>query len=59
MDDQTNGEEQLSLTPAQQLMAHTHEMFTVAMESGFSHGEALYIVSSMICGGPRIPTEDQ
>lgn len=59
MDDQTDDQDNLSFTPAQQLMAHAHEMFTTAMESGFSHGEALYIMSAMICGGPRIPTENQ
>lgn len=59
MDEQPEDRDDINMTPAQQLMAHTHEMFITAMEYGFSHGEALYLVAAMVCSGPRVPTEGQ
>jgi hypothetical protein len=52
MDDQ-----EIELTPAQQVMAQAHEMFLSARYVGFTHGEALYLVATMVCGGPKLPAE--
>lgn len=51
MDDQ-----EIELTPAQQAMAQAHEMFLNAQHVGFAHGEALYLVATVMCGGPRMPS---
>lgn len=47
---------EIELTPAQLAMAQAHEMFLSAQYVGFTHAEALYLVATMVCGGPKLPS---
>lgn len=50
-------ENDIELTPAQLLMVQSHEMFLSAQHAGFTQAEALYLVATVMCGGPRLPPE--
>jgi hypothetical protein len=35
--------------------AGVHEMYVSFLQSGFSESHAIYLVASMMCGGPKPP----
>lgn len=50
--------EDVELTPLQQQASLMHEIYESMVDVGFTPEQSLYVVSTIMCGGPRIPGED-
>lgn len=53
-----NEDEDVELTPLQQQVSMVREVYESLVDVSFTSEQALYIVSTIVCGGPRVPGED-